>query len=75
MAELLREQGKLDELRRRADASDTSAPGELAELLREQGNLDDAVAVLRRSADAGYKPAADRLAEFLREQEPGPQRE
>jgi Tetratricopeptide repeat len=48
LAELLREQGNLDEalavLRRAADAGDRYATEQLAELLSEQGNLDEFLA-------------------------------
>ena len=48
---LLAEQGRLDELRDRADARDKWAAGWLADLLGEQGRLDE----LRDRADARDK--------------------
>ena len=72
LAELLQEQGNLDEAvavwRRLAGTGDRYAARQLAELLREQGNLDEAVAVWRRFAGTGDRYAAWQLAGLLREQ-------
>jgi len=51
-AQLL-EEGRLDELRRRADAWDPFAARHVADLLVFEGRPDEAVALLRRYADGG----------------------
>jgi hypothetical protein len=62
-AELLAEQGNLDELRTRADAGDGAAAARIARLLAERGDLDE----LRGRAGAGDQNAAARLAGLLAE--------
>ena len=47
LADLLAEQGHVDELRARADAGDASAAIRLADLLARQGGVDEAIAILR----------------------------
>ena len=61
LADLLKERGKLDELRARADAGDLSAATGLADLLKERGDRDE----LRAQADAGDGYAAMKLADLL----------
>jgi thioredoxin-like negative regulator of GroEL len=68
LADLLHDQGNLDELRRRANAGDPYAASQAARLLRERGSLDEAVMILRRHADAGSWEAERELPELLREQ-------
>jgi hypothetical protein len=64
LAKLLAVQGKLDELRVRADSGDPFAASTLADLLAEQGKLDE----LRELADSGNSYAASTLAALLTEQ-------
>ena len=63
LAELLAEQGDLEELRARADAGDGAAAAELAGLLAERGDLEE----LRARANAGDGAAASRLDELARQ--------
>jgi hypothetical protein len=53
----------LSELRRLADAGNTTAADQLIELATERGDLDE----LRRLADAGNTTAADQLIELISE--------
>jgi hypothetical protein len=62
LARLLAEQGRVDELRQRADAS-VLAKSRLVALLAEQGRVDE----LRQRADAGDSSASDHLAHLLAE--------
>jgi tetratricopeptide (TPR) repeat protein len=61
LAMLLADLGRVDELRRRADAGDRLAAARLASLLVTRDGADE----LRRRADAGDSSAATRLAGFL----------
>ncbi|WP_370964742.1 hypothetical protein [Amycolatopsis sp. cg9] len=65
LAELLAEQGQVEQLRSRADNGDPHAAAELAELLAEQGQVEDAIQVLQSRADNGGRRAAARLAGLL----------
>jgi predicted negative regulator of RcsB-dependent stress response len=64
LACLLREQGRVDELRELAAAGDDYAAARLADVLREQGRVDE----LRELVAAGDDYAAGWLADVLREQ-------
>jgi hypothetical protein len=68
LAELLAQQGQIEELRARADAGDMSAADFLWRWLVQQGQVDDAIKLLRAQADAGDWLAAGRLAELLAQQ-------
>jgi predicted negative regulator of RcsB-dependent stress response len=61
---LLAKDGRVEELRARADAGEFFAAVHLADLLAEQGQIDE----LRARADAGSEDAAYRLADLLFEQ-------
>jgi tetratricopeptide (TPR) repeat protein len=61
LARLLAAQGRVDELRARADAGDGTAAERLAQLLVDQGRLDE----LRARADAGDQSATIQLAELV----------
>jgi len=63
LADLLARNGRLDELRTRADVGDLDAASRLADLLAEQGNLDE----LRIRADQYDGNAIFRLADLLEE--------
>ncbi|WP_327580661.1 hypothetical protein OHA25_31985 [Nonomuraea sp. NBC_00507] len=63
-AHLLVEQGRVEELRARADVGDWHAADRLAELLVEQGRVEE----LRARVDAGDWHAAEQLVGFLMEQ-------
>jgi tetratricopeptide (TPR) repeat protein len=61
LARLLADQGRVDELRARADAGDGAAAERLAQLLVDQGRVDE----LRARADAGDQSATIQLAELV----------
>ena len=64
LADLLAQQGLIEELTQRADAGNDSAARHLAKLLAEQGCIDE----LAQRADAGDRYAASHLAKLLAEQ-------
>ncbi|GAB3862173.1 hypothetical protein [Dactylosporangium cerinum] len=68
LADLLAEQGRLQELHARADAGNEPAADRLAYLLAKQGRVEDALQLLRTRADSGNEHAAYRLADLLAEQ-------
>lgn len=61
LAIVLAEQGRVDDLRVRADAGEKTAGFEFADLLLDQGHLDQ----LRARADAGDRAATLRLAQHM----------
>jgi tetratricopeptide (TPR) repeat protein len=67
-ADLLAEQGRIDELRALADAGDAYAANLLVGLLAKQGRVDEAIETLRAEVDAGTSDAAGRLITMLTEQ-------
>jgi len=68
LVNLLADQGRIDELRQRAESGNTYAGSRLAGILIEQGHIDEAGTILRRCADAGDDDAALRLVDLLVEQ-------
>jgi tetratricopeptide (TPR) repeat protein len=67
-ADLLAEQGRIDELRALADAGDAYAANLLVGLLAKQGRVAEAIEILRAEVDAGTRDAAGRLITMLAEQ-------
>jgi predicted negative regulator of RcsB-dependent stress response len=69
LTDLLFQQGRVDELRERADHDWTgSAASRLIELLTKQGRADEAIELLRQRAEAGDGFAVGPLADLLVEQ-------
>jgi thioredoxin-like negative regulator of GroEL len=62
LADLLAEQGRVDELRARADTGNWYAATRLADFYTEQGRIDEAIATLRtRMSAKGPRAARDWL--------------
>ncbi|MFI5898342.1 hypothetical protein ACIA5D_50535 [Actinoplanes sp. NPDC051513] len=68
LVDLMAEQGRVEELRERADAGDLSAPHRLAEVLTNSGGINRATEELRQLAEAGVSWAPGPLADLLAEQ-------
>ncbi|MGI5243384.1 hypothetical protein [Dactylosporangium sp. CA-139066] len=69
VADLLAEQGRVDELRDLTATGNSYAAFQLADLLAEQDRIDEALQVLRDLAATGHPYAADRLADLLARQD------
>jgi tetratricopeptide (TPR) repeat protein len=65
LADLLAQQGRIDELQERTDAGDVAAAQRLADLLADLGRVDEAVTILGRLADDDDSRSAYRLDKLL----------
>jgi thioredoxin-like negative regulator of GroEL len=68
LADLLAEQGRVEELRARVDHGDEPAAYALIHVLAARGRIEEAIEVSRARADAGNEFAARKLADLLAEQ-------